>query len=328
MMNLISFQVPVIVLAAAGTPFSPGAMAAEQFPHSPVKILIGVPVGSAPDIVTRSLAGEMQALLGQPVIVENRPGAGGTLATAAVAAAAPDGHTLNVSGCSADAIVYSYVMSGRPPLDPLKDFVPVGQLMRDHWVVLVSPALGIDSLQQLAQLAHDRSRPLAFPSQGEGSSPHLQGERLARTLGFPALHVPYKDNPVNDLVAGRLDFAVQSSASSTVLVAAGKLKALAVLSSRRLAGLAQVPTAEEAGLPGYTYNGGVCLWAPGETPKTIVDRLNEALNRAASHPSVQSRFALLGVDPTLLTPEETARFVSAFVSDVDALRKVVFGKSR
>jgi tripartite-type tricarboxylate transporter receptor subunit TctC len=308
--------------------FAPGLAAAAPFPDSPIRIVLGIPVGASPDIVARALAAEMPATLGQAVIVENRPGAGGTLATTMVAAAPPDGYTLNASGCSADAIVYGFVMNGRTPLDPFKDFTPVGQLMRDHWVVLVSPERGIDNLRQLATMTRDAAQPLSFPSQGEGSSPHLQAERLARKLGFKALHVPYKDSPLSDLAAGRLDFAVQPSAASQALVKAGKLKALAVLSMERLASLPDVPTAAEAGLPAFTYNGGICLWAPGGTPRDVVARLNDALNRAAKSPAVAARFEALGVDPTLLSPEATARSVAGLMADADELRAAVFGKSR
>ncbi len=300
----------------------------EELPSAPVRIVIGIPVGASPDVATRALAGEMQAALGQSLVVENRPGAGGTLATALVAAAPPDGHTLNVSGCSADAIVYSYLMSGRPAFDPFKDFTPVGQLMRDHWVVLVSPDLGVDSLERLVQLARERQAPLAFPSQGEGSSPHLQSERLARRLGFKALHVPYKDSPMSDLAAARLDFAVQPSAAATGLIKAGKLKALAVLSDERIQALPDVPTAREAGLADYTYNGGMCLWAPGQTPVAVVQRLSQALLRASTAPAVIARFAALGIDTVHTDPQETAQSVKALMSEVDSLRQAVFGKSR
>lgn len=307
---------------------APGIAAADSFPNSPIRMVLGIPVGASPDIVARAVAAEMTTSLGQAVVVENRPGAGGTLATTFVAAAPPDGYTLNASGCSADAIVYGFLMSGRTPLDPFKDFTPVGQLMRDHWVVLVSPERGVGNLQQLAKLARDAAQPMSFPSQGEGSTPHLQAERLARELGFKALHVPYKDSPLTDLAAGRLDFAVQPSAASQGLVRSGQLKALAVLSSERLRSLPDVPTAAEAGLPNFTYNGGICLWAPGGTPRSVVDRLNGALNRAAKTPAVTARFEALGVDPTPLSPEGTERSVAGMMADTDKLRTAVFGKSR
>lgn len=133
---------------------------------------------------------------------------------------------------------------------------------------------------------------------------------------------------MTDLAAGRLDFAVQPSAATTALVKAGKLKALAVLSESRLRVLPDVPTAREAGLPDYTYNGGMCLWAPGQTPPEVVQRLSQALLKASATPAVTARFDALGIDPVRSDPQETARSVAALMSEVDGLRHAVFGKSR
>ncbi|MCM0608120.1 MAG: hypothetical protein KA711_03885 [Ideonella sp. WA131b] len=176
----------------------------------------------------------MASSLGQPVVVENRPGAGGTIATAAVAAAAADGHTLNVSGCSGDSITHAFVSQGRTPLALFKDLTPVGRLLLDHWLVLVPSSSDVASLSDLAGKAKAAAEPVAYPSPGEGSTPHLQAERLARALGFKSLHVPYKDSPINDLVGGRLAYAVLPSAAAVPLVKSGRLKALAVLSAERL----------------------------------------------------------------------------------------------
>lgn len=300
--------------------------AAQNFPASPIKVLIGMAAGTSPDIVARTVAQAMEPLLGQPMILENRAGAGGTLATAAVAAAPADGYTLNVSGCSGDAITHAFVAQGRPPLTLFRDLVPVARLMRDHWLIMVPASSRVTTLKELTEAS--RSQPLAFPSQGEGSSPHLQGERLARTLGFSALHVPYKESFVSDLVGGRLAYAVQGSAGASELVKSGRLRALAVLSQQRLQTLPDVPTAHEAGLTDYVFNGGICLWAPGSTPKAVLDRLNEALVAALSQPKVRERFTALGMDPTPLNVEQTARYVAEFAAESSRLRSDVFGAGR
>jgi tripartite-type tricarboxylate transporter receptor subunit TctC len=310
----------------AGTTLFGLAVSAQTFPASPVKVLIGMAAGTSPDIVARTVAQAMEPLLGQPMILENRAGAGGTLATTAVAAAAADGYTLNVSGCSGDAITHAFVAQGRPPLTLFRDLVPVARLMRDHWLVMVPASSKVTTLKELAEAP--RSQPLAFPSQGEGSSPHLQGERLARALGFSALHVPYKESFVGDLVGGRLAYAVQGSAGASELVKAGRLRALAVLSQQRLPALPDVPTAHEAGLPDYVFNGGVCLWAPGATPKAVLDRLNEALVAALGRPGVRERFVALGMDPTPLNVEQTGRYVAEFAAESSRLRTDVFGLPR
>ena len=304
------------------------SMAAAAFPTQPVRVIIGAAPGSAPDVVTRLLAEAMAPALGQTVMVENRPGAGGTLATGAVAAAAPDGHTLNVSGCSGDAIMHAFVSQGRAPLTLFRDLTPVGRLLLDHWLVLVPATSDVASLSDFARKAKAASAPAAYPSQGEGSTPHLQGERLARAMDFKALHVPYKDSPISDLVGGRLDYAVLPSAAAVPLVKGGRLKALAVLSADRLAALPEVPTAEQAGLPGYRFNGGLCLWAPGATPPAAIARLNGALVGAAQQPAVREKMQALGADPTPFDLATTTQYVRDFAAESDRLRAEVFGSAR
>lgn len=302
--------------------------AAAQFPARPVKIVLGFPPGSTPDIVTRTVGERMADDLGQPVIVENRPGAGSTIATEAVARSPADGYTLIVSGCSGDGIVYGFVMTGRPPFDPLKDFTPVGRVMRDHWVLAVSPSLGVGSVGELVALGKSKPGALTFPSPGTGTSQHLQAERFRMRVEMDATHVPYKDSPFPDLIAGRVSYAVQSSAAVVPHIRSGKLKGLAVLSTERLASLPDVPTAAEAGLPDLIYNAGVCLYAPGGTPKETVTRLNAALNRAEASEPVKQRFADLGVEAVQGSPEDTAKFIGELMALVDELRTAVFGKAR
>jgi tripartite-type tricarboxylate transporter receptor subunit TctC len=302
--------------------------ATAQFPARPVKIVVGFPPGSTPDLVARTVGERMGDDLGQPVVVENRPGAGSTIATEAVARSPADGYTLIVSGCSGDGIVYGFVMTGRTPFDPFKDFTPVGRVMRDHWVLAVSPALGVGSLGELVALGKSKPGTLTFPSPGTGTSQHLQAERFRMRVGMDATHVPYKDSPFPDLVAGRLSYAVQSSAAVVPLIKSGKLKGLAVFSTSRLASLPEVPTAAEAGLPDLLYNAGVCLYAPGGTPKEIVARLNGALNKAEAAEPVKQRFADLGVETVQGSPEDTAKFITELMALVDQLRTAVFGKAR
>ena len=230
--------------------------ATAQFPARPVKIVVGFPPGSTPDLVARTVGERMGDDLGQPVVVENRPGAGSTIATEAVARSPADGYTLIVSGCSGDGIVYGFVMTGRTPFDPFKDFTPVGRVMRDHWVLAVSPALGVGSLDELVALGKSKPGTLTFPSPGTGTSQHLQAERFRMRVGMDATHVPYKDSPFPDLVAGRLSYAVQSSAAVVPHIKSGKLKGLAVLSTSRLASLPEVPTAAEAGSAGPSLQRG------------------------------------------------------------------------
>lgn len=306
----------------------PGWGAAQGFPNQPLRLVLGNPPGTAPDVIARSFAEAMAPALGQTVLVENRAGAGGSLATAAVAAAAADGHTLNVSGCSGDAITHAFISQGRPPLVLFRDLTPVARLMQDHWLVLVPASSAVGSLEDLGRRAKAAAEPLPFPSPGEGSTAHLQGARLARTLGFKALHVPYKESSMNDLIGGRLGYAVLPSASVVPLVKAGRLRALAVLSSERLSALPEVPTADQAGLPGYLFNGGLCVWAPGATPAATMGRLNRVLAEGARTPALRERLQTLGVDTTPDGLDETERYVRDFAAESDRLRAAEFGTAR
>ena len=302
--------------------------AAQPYPSKPVRVVLGYPAGSTPDVVSRILAARMSESLGQGLVIDNRPGAGGILAAETVARAVADGHTLLVDGCSAAGIVYAFVMNERPPLDPFKDFTPVGRVMRDHWVVVVSPALGIDSFAGLVQLAKSKPGAVTFPSAGVGTSAHLQTERVRLRAGFEATHVPYKESPIPDLLAGRTSFSVMSSAAAAPLIRSGKLRGLALLSSERIAALPDVPTSAEIGMPDLLYNAGICLYAPGGTSRPAVERLSASLNEAHRHPPVQARFAELGVETVQATPEETAAYIRELMALVDGLRMAVFGKAR
>ena len=308
--------------------FACGTVAAQGYPTKPVRIVLGFPPGSTPDIVTRTVGDKMAENLGQPVLIDNRPGASGIIAAEFVARAPADGYTLMVDGCSATGIVYAFVTAGRPPLDPFKDFTPVGRMMFDHWLVVASPALGVNSMSELVALGKSKPGALNFPSSGAGSSPHLQSERFRKRIGIDATHVSYKDSFIPDLMVGRMSFAVQSSAGVTSLVKSGKLKGLAVLSAQRMAALPDVPTSAEVGLPDLVYNAGVCLYAPGGTPHDVVLRLNAALNKSQAAEPVRQRLADLGVETVQGTPQDTAKYIAELMVQVDELRMTTFGKAR
>ena len=308
--------------------FACGTVAAQGYPTKPVRIVLGFPPGSTPDIVTRTVGDKMAENLGQPVLIDNRPGASGIIAAELVARAPADGYTLMVDGCSATGIVYAFVTAGRPPLDPFKDFTPVGRMMFDHWLVVASPTLGVNSMSELVALGKSKPGTLNFPSSGVGSSPHLQSERFRKRIGIDATHVSYKDSFIPDLMVGRMSFAVQSSAGVTSLVKSGKLKGLAVLSAQRMAALPDVPTSAEVGLPDLVYNAGVCLYAPGGTPHDVVLRLNAALNKSQAAEPVRQRLADLGVETVQGTPQDTAKYIAELMVQVDELRMTTFGKAR
>jgi tripartite-type tricarboxylate transporter receptor subunit TctC len=292
-----------------------------------VRIVVGVAPGVGTiDLTARAVAGPMSEALGQPVVVDNRPGAGGILAAELVARSPADGHTLFLGG--ADTIVHAFLLAGRPPLDPFADFTPIARATRDHWMVVATPSLGADTLAGLAEAGRKRPGELTYASFGEGTLFHLLGARFAQRLGFEAVHVPYRGDYTPDLLAGRVSFLVQPTALLLPHVAAGRLRALAVLSPERLPALPGVPTIAEAGHPELGFNMGVILFAPGGTPPEAVARLNAAFNSAAAAPSARDKLADLSLELAGGTTEAAADYTRWFVGFVDGLREAVLGAAR
>jgi tripartite-type tricarboxylate transporter receptor subunit TctC len=313
--------------ALLGAVTRPGQAAAEVFPSRPIRMVITGPAGAgAVDLVPRLIADPMAEALGQPVLAENRPGAGGILAAEVVARAAPDGHTLLVGSVS--HIVYAFVLAGRPPLDPFVDFTPVARLTIDHWLIVTSPALGVTTLAEFVAVARARPQGLNYAVPGIGTSQHIQGERVRRRLGVEATAVPYRGDTVPDLIAGRLDFAVLPSPQLAPHVAAGRLHGLAVLSEQRLPAVPEVPTIAEAGYPDLRYSAGISLFATGGTPEPVVARLNAEVNAALRLPAVRARFAALGLETPQTTPAEAADFLRHLMAVQDEMSTAIFGRAR
>ncbi len=296
------------LVALTGAALASRGGLAQGFPSRPLRLLVPVPPGvSSIDLVGRTISGAMSDVLGQPVVVENHPGAGGIVAAEAVLRAPRDGHTLFMGGVG--SLVDAFLAAGRPPLDPLLDLQPVGRITRDHWLVAASHGLGATSVAELVALARERPRLLTYPSFGIASPFHLAAVRFCRAVGIEATHVPYRDSYLADLVAGRLSFVVQVSPPLQPLVAEGRLRGLAVLSSARLPALPDVPSIAEAGFPDLLHNLGVVLYAPKGTPPAVIERLNAALNAALAVPAIRARLAEGGMEAVGGTPADAARFV-------------------
>lgn len=296
-------------MLAPGLASQRGAAQAQQtFPSRPIRVVVPVPPGvSTNDLAARVIAEPLGEVLGQPAVVENRPGAGGILAAEAVARAPADGHTLFFGGIG--AIVDAFVLAGRPPLDPFRDFTPVHRLTRDHWMIAAAPTLGVGTVAELVALARSRPGALTYASFGVGTAFHLHGARFCRRAGIEAVHVSYRDGYVSDLVAGRVSFVVQPMAPLQAHVAAARLRGLAVLSEARLDTLPEVPTIAEAGYPDLVFNGGAVFYAPGGTPEPVVGRLHAALNEVARALAIRRRFAELGLEALEGSPADAARYI-------------------
>ncbi len=298
----------VAALAAAAAIFCGQRASAETYPDRPITVVVPFAGGSASDVVTRILLESMSQALGQRMIVENRPGAGGNTGTAAVAKATPDGYTLIASGSG--PIAANKTLYRDLGYDPEKDFEAISPFAGFTIVIAASAKLPVSSLAEL--IAYAKAHPgLNYGSVGIGSSQHLGGVYFEQVTGVKLTHVPYKNiaqyGP--DLIAGTVPLGFQWLPNVAGPLGAGGAKALAVAGKTRLAALPNVPTTAEAGLPAYQASGWFAMLTPHGTPKPIVAKLNQALAAAIADPQVRKRFQTQGAEPMALTPEEAAKFV-------------------
>jgi tripartite-type tricarboxylate transporter receptor subunit TctC len=278
-----------------------GTAQAQTWPDKPVHIIIAFTPGSATDVIARSVSNELSAKLGQPVIIENKPGAGGTIAAALVAKAPPDGYTLlvNSSGHTVSPWIY-----GNLPYDTAKDLMGVTLLARQPNIMVVSPSRGWKTAADVVKKAKAEPGKMAFASAGVGSATHINGEKFKAAAGIDILHVPYKGTPeaLNDVMGGRVDYFFSPVVSALSLVRDGRLQALANGSPTRSSVLPDVPTTQEAGYKGSGYDYWAGLLAPAGTPPAVIAKLNKALLEVLALPEVKERLAKIGADPAPTTP--------------------------
>jgi tripartite-type tricarboxylate transporter receptor subunit TctC len=288
-----------------------GALQAQEFPSKPVRMVVGFPPGGGTDVVARILSPRMSELLGQPIVIENRPGATGTMAAGQVAKSPPDGYTIMMGHVSVNAIAPALFASLQ--YDVIKDFAPVAIAAAVPHLVTVHPSVQAASLKDL--IAYLKAKPdLTFPSAGNGSMPHLAGEIFKSLAGVKLVHVPYKGTgqSMQDLLGGQHLVAFDTMPASAPHVRSGKLRALAVSSAARVPGLADVPTAEEAGLAGYQVTTWYGIFAPAGTPAAIVRRLHADTVKAMQTPDTRAKLEGIGADGTVSrSPEEFAALVRA-----------------
>lgn len=285
------------------------AWAQPTFPSKPVTLVVPFPAGGALDVVARVLAEEMRKHLGQPVVVENRAGAGGTLGSGAVARAAPDGHTILLGSVATHAIAPGLYRS--LSYDALKDFVPITQVTSSPLLVTSSAKLNVSTLPELLAAVRAQPGKVNFGSTGNGTAVHLAGEVLKSVAGLDAVHVPYKGGPdaMNALITGDTAFMVVNLELALPQVRGGKARALAVTGSRRIAALPDVPTLREAGIAGTEVTTWFGLFAPAGTPRAAVDRLQR--DAATALQALAQRFVAQGDEAVGSTPEQFAAFVQA-----------------
>jgi len=281
---------------------------AQAWPTKPLRAIVPVGAGSSTDIVHRLVLEQVSAQLGQPIVVENRVGAGGTIGSALVAKAAPDGYTILAHG-SAHTIAPALYKS--LPYDPSRDFVAVVPVGISPSVLVVSPARGWNTVADLVAAAKARPGALNFSSVGLGTATHLSAERFVASAGIRAVHVPFKGGAeaMVEVIAGRIDFFFGPAALVLPQLREGKLRALAVNTAGRSTVLPDVPTLREAGLKDSEYPIWFGLFLPAKTPSDIVGKLSRETLKALEAPGVRDKLAALGVDPMIMSPAEFAAYV-------------------
>jgi tripartite-type tricarboxylate transporter receptor subunit TctC len=293
---------------------------AQAYPAKPVKMIIPYPPGGGNDTLGRLFAAKLSDRLGQPVVVENRPGAGTLIGTDAAAKSAPDGYTILLSSIATHAL--SPNLYSKVPYDPIKDFAPVTLLGIAPTVLVVRNDLPAKDLAELVAAAKAKPGGFTYASGGNGTPPHINGEVFKAVAGVDLLHVPFKGGgpALVDLMAGRVDVMLDTAASAMPHVRSGKLRALAITGAKRSAEYPDLPTFAEAGLSGYDTNAWYSVHAPAGTPPEVVRRLNAELVASLKEPDVQARFKQLTTEPVGNTPDEFAAFVRA---ELDKYARVI-----
>ena len=306
------------LVAASAAGFA-GAAAAQSWPTRTITTIVPLSPGNAIDVVARAVLEQVSKQVGQPIVVENRVGAGGTVGASAVAKAAPDGHTILVHSSSFTA---AHAIYKSLPFDTVKDFVPVIALGNQPSVLVTAPAKGFKTAGDLIAFAKANPGKLNFASAGVGAASHFAAERFRLAAGFEAQHVPFRgpNEALTEVLSGRIDFYFLPLAPALTMLADGKLVALLVSTPKRSPALPDVPSVTEIGLKDATYLFWTGLFAPGGTPRPIVERLHEETRKAMETPVVKERLAKLAVEPFAMTQPQFEQF---FRDDLAATVKLV-----
>ncbi len=295
------------------------AALAQAYPNKPIKLIVPFAPGGFTDVVARILGQKLSVSLGQPFVIEKKAGAGSTIGTDFVAKAAPDGYTLVMVSTTH---VISPAIYPKLPYDPIKSFTPVGKLVDSAYVLLVNPKVPANNVAEFIALAKASPDKFHYASSGNGSSQHLMGGMFAAMAGVKMKHVPYKGSggAANDLVAGVVESSFAGVPNAMAQVPAGRLKALAVTTSKRIPQLPDVPTMQEAGVPGYNASVWLGLLAPAGTPKEVVMKLNSEIAKVLSAADTKKELYAAGVEADISSPEALNTLM---VQELDRWGKII-----
>jgi tripartite-type tricarboxylate transporter receptor subunit TctC len=316
LMQLSRRSVQRLALGLMALPFATATARAEDYPTHPIRLICGFPAGSGPDIVARIIAQGMSERLGQSVVVENRPGAGSNLATSDVAHAAPDGYMLMLL---TTANVINATLYKNLNYDLLRDIAPVASIDNEPFVFELNPSFPAKTLQEFIAYAKANPGKVTMASAGIGSAPHVFGEMFQRMAGIQLAHIPYRGNPMPDVMSGQVDFFIGPVQSALEFIRTGKLRALGLTTAHRFDGLLDVPPIADV-LPGYEASGWLGIGAPKGTPTDVIARLNKAINDTTAEPAIKARLNSLG---DTVAPRTSADFGELMKSDVDKWAGVI-----
>jgi tripartite-type tricarboxylate transporter receptor subunit TctC len=305
------FKRVLVVLAALASLLSGVPASAAEYPTRPVTLIVAFTPGGPSDVIARIIGKRLTEMLGQPFVIDNRPGAGGNIAAEAVANAAPDGHTLlmgNNSILATNASLYKKIN-----YDPERDFIPIGLIGTQANILVVNPTVAANSMAELIALAKAKPRQLNYASSGHGAAAHLAGELFRTEAKVDIVHVAYKGAApaLQDVVAGHVQMMFATAASVVGLIKDGKVRPLAVTTSKRTALMPDLPTVAELGIPGFdatTWHG---LVAPAGTSKEIIGALHHAITTALNDPGVRKSLTDLGVDIVASSPKEFEAYIQS-----------------
>jgi len=300
----------ISALIAAVVLFVPAVAIAQAFPSRPIKLVVPLAAGGTGDTLMRAVGEEMSKELGQPVVIENRPGAGGLIGTEAVLNAPADGYTL-LSVSPAHVIIPA--LHAKPTYDPIKGFEPVTLVANTHQLIVAHPSAPASTVQDLIAYAKKNPGKLNYGSAGTGSATHLNMELFKSMTGTDIVHVPYRGSTQarQDVVAGVVPLAVDGLLPSLPLIRDGRLKAVALMSSKRSVNAPEIPTIAESGVPGYAADVWYGMLAPAGTPKDVIAALNRAAVKGLSTPALRERLLKLDAEPVGNTPDEFRKLIAS-----------------
>lgn len=306
LMRITKLVAAVAAAFAVGSVMSSERATAQSsdWPNRPIRIIVGYPAGGSADVTTRLFADPLSRALGQPIIVENRSGAGGTIGVQAVLRAEPDGHTLYGAAISEISLAPATVAA--LPYDPVKDLEPIVVLTRSPYILVGAPTFPPNTIKEMIEYTKANPGKVSYSSFGTNTLTHLAGERFKLAVGINALHIPYRGSSasLSDLMGGQVQYTFDSPAVTLNLIDAGKLKGIAVVSKQRLEGAPSVPTFAEAGYPDFSVTSWIGLLAPAKTPKPIIDRLNKELNTILQSEEIKTALAKSNILAGGGTPDE------------------------